>query len=202
MAYSDFKTLAQIEKTFGIKSRLVEMFASIAPLEPSEKLQADLLEARGFPIKSEKARSEWLVVPILKELRRRNDNFFTIYSGDSLNVDEARGLKGECDFIIARDTGSLEVSAPLLQIVEAKKNDMDIGLPQCAAQMLGSKIFNQQNDAPLDAIYGCVTTGDDWLFLKLEDELLVDTRKYYLGTLGELLGVFQHIIDLFRNKAA
>ncbi|MGH9838542.1 MAG: hypothetical protein ACREEM_07150 [Blastocatellia bacterium] len=133
-------------------------------------------------------------------LSDRNDNYLTIYSGDSLNVDEVRGLKGECDFILARDTGSFEVSYPILQIVEAKKNDIEVGIPQCAAQMLGAKIFNEQNGLNPDAVYGCVTTGDDWLFLKLEHELLIDTRKYYLGNLGELLGVFQDIIDSFRSK--
>ena len=201
MAYSDFKSLKQIENGLGLKSRLVELFGEIVSLAPGEKLQADLLEARTYPIKSEKARSEWLVVPILKELRRRNPGFLTIYSGDNLNVDEARGLKGECDFIIARDTGSLEVSAPILQIVEAKKNDFDIGIPQCAAQIIGAKMFNEQNGLPPDAVFGCVTTGDVWQFMKLEETLLLDTRKYYLGTLGELLGVFQHIIDHFKAQA-
>ena len=199
MAYSDF-TLTSLEKTFGLQNRLQPLFEAVTPLEPSEKLTDDLREARTLPIKSEKARSEWIVVPILKELRQRNHNFFTIYSGDNLNVDEARGLKGECDFILAQDTRSFEVSAPILQIVEAKKNDIEIGVPQCAAQMLGAKIFNEQKGVIWEMVYGCVTTGDDWLFLKLEQELFIDTRKYYLGNLGELLGVFQIIIDYFKGK--
>ena len=199
MAYSDF-TLTSLEKTFGLQNRLQSLFEAVTPLEPSEKLTDDLREARTLPIKSEKARSEWIVVPILKELRQRNHNFFTIYSGDNLNVDEARGLKGECDFILAQDTRSFEVSAPILQIVEAKKNDIEIGVPQCAAQMLGAKIFNEQKGVIWEMVYGCVTTGDDWLFLKLEQELFIDTRKYYLGNLGELLGVFQIIIDYFKGK--
>lgn len=199
MAYSDFRTLAEVEKSLGVKSRRARIFSNVSPQEPGENLQRALQLAQELPVKSEKAKSEMIVTPILLELRERNEKFFTIYSGDNLNVDEAKGLKGECDFIIARETGSLEVNSPILQVVEAKKNDMDIGIPQCAAQMIGAKIFNEQRGLPLSVLYGCVTTGDDWLFLKLEGELLIDTQKYYLGNLAELLGVFQEIIDYFKT---
>ncbi len=199
MAYSDFRTLAEVEKSLGVKSRRARIFSNVSPQEPGENLQRALQLAQELPVKSEKAKSEMIVTPILLELRERNEKFFTIYSGDNLNVDEAKGLKGECDFIIARETGSLEVTSPILQVVEAKKNDMDIGIPQCAAQMIGAKIFNEQRGLPLSVLYGCVTTGDDWLFLKLEGELLIDTQKYYLGNLAELLGVFQEIIDYFKS---
>ncbi len=199
MAYSDFRTLAEVEKSLGVKSRRARIFSNVSPQAPGENLQRALQLAQELPVKSEKAKSEMIVTPILLELRERNEKFFTIYSGDNLNVDEAKGLKGECDFIIARETGSLEVTSPILQVVEAKKNDMDIGIPQCAAQMIGAKIFNEQRGLPLSVLYGCVTTGDDWLFLKLEGELLIDTQKYYLGNLAELLGVFQEIIDYFKT---
>ena len=199
MAYSDFRTLAEVEKSLGVKSRRARIFSNVIPQEPSENLHRALQLAQELPVKSEKAKSEMIVTPILLELRERNEKFFTIYSGDNLNVDEEKGLKGECDFIIARETGSLEVTAPILQVVEAKKNDMDIGIPQCAAQMIGAKIFNEQRGLPLSVLSGCVTTGDDWLFLKLEGELLIDTQKYYLGNLAELLGVFQEIIDYFKS---
>lgn len=201
MAYGDFKTLAELEKNFGLKNRRVDLFLDCPPLAVSENLKRAMRIAHELPIRSEKAKSELIVMPILLELRERNDKFFTIYSGDNLNVDDARGLKGECDFILAKETNSVEVSCPLLQVVEAKKNDMDIGIPQCAAQMLGAQLFNEQNHAGSKVIYGCVTTGDDWLFMKLDTELQVDKRKYYLGNLEELLGVFQCVINYFKAEA-
>jgi hypothetical protein len=137
--YGDF-TLSDLESKFGIRNQRRRLFNAIVPVEPSEKLKAELLEIEEMPIRSEKAKSEWIVVPILKELRQRNDKFFTIYSGENLNSDEARGLKGECDFILARDTGSFDISFPILQIVEAKKNDLEVGVPQCAAQPLGARV--------------------------------------------------------------
>ena len=200
MAYSSFKTLKEIEVAFGVKNQRVSLFRDVVPCEMSEDLKKAILLAQELPIKSEKARSELIVTPILLEVRNLNHKVFTIYSGDNLNVDETRGLNGECDFIIAKDTGSFEVSYPIIQLVEAKKNDVEIGLPQCAAQMIGAKIWNDKNNASLSVMYGCVTTGDDWLFLKLTDDMLfIDVKKYYLGNIAELLGVFQQVIANFKG---
>lgn len=113
MAYGDF-TLSDLESRFGIANQRKRLFDAIDPVEPSGRLKAELLEIQEMPIRSEKAKSEWIVVSILKELRQRNDKFFTIYSGENLNSDEARGLKGECDFILAKDTGTLDISFPIL----------------------------------------------------------------------------------------
>ncbi len=201
MAYGDF-TLGDLENKFGIRNQRMRLFDAIDPVEPSGKLKAELLEIEEMPIRSEKAKSEWIVVPILKELRQRNEKFFTIYSGENLNSDEARGLKGECDFILAKDTGSFDISFPILQIVEAKKNDLEAGVPQCAAQLVGAKVFNEKKGLHLDRLYGCVTTGNDWLFMKLENDLVIDSRVYYLVEISQLLGIFQRIIGYYRNELA
>lgn len=108
-------------------------------------------------------------------------------------------LNGECDFILTKDVGSISINYPIMQIVEAKKNDMDIGLPQCAAQLIGAKRFNEKKGVRLDKLYGCVTTGDQWLFLCLANNLItVSPTSYYLNQLGEILGAFQEIIDYGR----
>ena len=119
-SYSHF-TLEAIEAQFGIKNRMMPLFNSIKEIPVSDFLQRLLNNVAKLPMKSEKARSEMVVFPILLELRDLQNNFFTIYSGDTLNVDAERGLRGECDFIIAKDTGSLNVNAPIFQVVEAKK---------------------------------------------------------------------------------
>lgn len=201
-SYSHF-TLEAIDTQFGIKNRRVSLFNSIKEIPVSDFLQNLLNIASELPMKSEKSRSEMIVYPILVESRNLNEKFFTIYSGDTLNVDAERGLRGECDFIIAKDTGSFNVNAPILQVVEAKRNDIEIGIPQCAAQMIASKIFNEKKGMDLDVIYGCVTTGDDWQFMKyIGNEILIDTRKYYLGDVGELLGVLNEIIDFYKSELA
>jgi hypothetical protein len=197
MAYTDF-TLETIEEKFGIKNREVRLFGALSSIEPSAKLKDDLEEANTFPLRTEKAKSELLVMPVLKELRRRNSRYFTIYSGEVLNADSVNGLNGECDFILAKDIGSYSINYPIIQLVEAKKNDIDLGIPQCAAQMVGAKVFNQKKGVETEKIYGCVTTGDEWLFMKLEKDIEIDTQTYYLNQLPEILGVFQHIIEYYK----
>jgi hypothetical protein len=198
MAYSDF-TLEMLEQNFGVQNRVERLFAPMPAIEPSAWLVQSLKIAQELPMRTEKAKSEWIVAPILSELRERNDKFFTIFSGDSLNADAEKGLNGECDFILAKEVRSFNINYPILQIVEAKKNDIDVGVPQCAAQLLGAKIFNEKKNAAVEKIYGCVTTGDDWLFLKLERDVFIDDQKYYLNDVGGLLAVFQFIIDDYKR---
>lgn len=199
MAYGDF-SFEDIEQKFGIKNKVKRLFDDFQPIMPSERLIEALEMANELPVRSEKAKSETIVFPVLIELRKLNNKFFTIYSGDNLNVDEARGLRGECDFILSKDIGSFSINYPILQIVEAKKNDLELGIPQCAAQLIGAKIFNERKGIFLDSIYGCVTTGNEWIFLKLETDILIDTRIYYLNEIEKVLAVFQHIIDHYKKN--
>jgi hypothetical protein len=48
---------------------------------------------------SEKARSEFIVAPVLLVARELSHDTVAIYSGQRLDVDASRGLQGECDFI-------------------------------------------------------------------------------------------------------
>ncbi len=198
MAYSNF-SLSDIETGFGISLKDAEIFSVLPPLEPSPKLLSALNLAQELGGQSEKFRSEAIVFPLMIELWERNDKFFTLYSGETLNADAEQGLKGECDFFFAKSTSKRIIGKPVMQLVEVKRDDIDAWLGQCAAQMLGAKIYNEKKGTPLETIYGCVTTGDDWLFLRLTGkEIFVDTRKYYLGQIGELLAAFQHILDYYK----
>jgi hypothetical protein len=197
MAYSDF-SLEDLEVKFGVKNRLQRLFGEVQPITPSTRLQESLQLATELPVRSEKAKSEAIVFPVLVELRNRNDKYFTIYSGDMLNADESRGLIGECDFILAKDINSYSINYPIFQVVEAKKHDIELGIPQCAAQLVGAQLFNEKKGIQLERIYGCVTTGDEWLFMKLEQDLVIDTHKYYIVEITTLLGILQEIIDFYR----
>lgn len=199
MAYTDF-TLDDLETKFGIKNQFDDLQFDSQPIEASEALKRDLRIAQNLPVVSEKAKSEWIVVPILKELLENNNNFFTVYSGDNLNADAASGLKGECDFILTKNVGTVNINYPIIQIVEAKRNDIELGIPQCAAQIVGARVFNQKKGVELEKIYGCITNGDNWLFIKLEgDTIYADRKKYSLTNLPELLGTFQAIIDYYKQ---
>lgn len=199
MSYSDF-TLKDIKLRFGIENQRSSFLKNPVGLEPGSYLKEALEKAKKLSVKSEKARSELLVMPILIDLMERNNDFFTIYSGETLIADKEKGLVGECDFLLGKNNQSFDISAPLFSIVEAKKNDIEAGIPQCGAQLIGARLFNKEvGNEPLEEIYGCVTTGEDWQFLKLQkDHLFIETRKFYLVELDLLLGCFQQIIDLYK----
>jgi len=199
MAYTNF-TLQDIRTKFNIKEVSVELFDNVEAIPISDWLKETLAMAQKIPMRSEKAKSELIVTPILLELRRRNDNFFTFFSGETLNVNSELGLSGECDFILTKDNARYGIDAPIISLVEAKKNDLELGVVQCAAQMIGAAQFNKNNNNPIDVIYGCVTTADVWNFMKLEgDELLIDENLYYFKEIEMVIGVFQKIIDYYKH---
>ncbi len=88
------------------------------------------------------------------------------------------------------------MQAPIVSLVEAKKSDIKSGLGQCIAQMLGAQRCNQIEGNEIATIYGCVTTGEDWQFLSLQDtSISVDNQRYYINELEKVLGIFQQIVD-------
>ena len=94
--------------------------------------------------------------------------------------------------LLGRSPDAPEVRSPLAAVVEAKKNDIESGLGQCVAQLIGARIFNEREGLPAEALHGCITTGEIWQFLRLEGpDVLVDTRRYFLVEVSEILGIFQ-----------
>ncbi len=201
MAYKDF-TLSDLREQFQVDNKIVKLFdaTKVVPIQPSDLLLQLLEEAESLSLKSEKARSEFIVTPVLFELRRITQRFFTIYSGDSLIVDKEKGLTGECDFILTKDTGTFDINYPIIQIVEAKKHDMELGVNQCAAQVYGAYLFNQKSGVELEKVYGCVTTGELWKFIVLEENIIkVDNVNYHKSQLDKILGIFQQIMDYYKS---
>lgn len=192
MAYSDF-TLEKIKQTFQITTiEESDIFANIPDLECSQLLKEVL--QYNLPIavasNSEKARSEMIISPILLDLRRQLNDQINLFSGVEFNVDTAQGLNGICDFIITRSPEKLIVTAPVIIIVEAKKENIPAGLGQCVAEMLAARIFNERAGNENLVIYGTVTTGSIWQFLKLEGQVIyIDLSEYYLKNVNKILGI-------------
>jgi hypothetical protein len=202
MAYSDF-SVKKVKKVFGLTEKPINLFNDLGEIEPSHWLKETLEISLKLALSSssEKARSEFIIAPILLEIEKRNQEYLSIFSGERLDVDEEKGLKGECDFILSKGPISSTMQAPIFSMVEAKKNDIKDGLGQCLAQMIGAKTFNQEDGNEIDIIFGCVTTGEDWQFLKLEgNDILMDIRRYYISELKNLLWIFQSIVDNYKPK--
>lgn len=196
--YSNFKyeDLEQLSLTLKFKS----LFENIDLVQPSEWLNQSFLLSVLAPLATEKAKSELIVVPLLNEMKLKNPKTFNFFSGYNFDVDKERGLKGHCDFLLSANYDSPVITSPIFAIVEAKRDDFDLGIPQCVAEMYAAKIFNERNKNPQKVIYGAVTIGYSWLFLKLEENIVFqDTKNYSTNNLPELLGVLQTIIDFYKK---
>ncbi len=80
------------------------------------------------------------------------------------------------------------VEAPAIIIVEAKKSDLKSGIGQCIAQMLAAQRFNQLKNQPTPTIYGSITSGTQWRFLKLEEQTVtIDLTDYPLPPIEQIL---------------
>lgn len=195
MAYTAF-SLNELEVKFGITFHKEKLFENIQPCSISTRLKEALEDATLFHLTSEKIKSEAVVFPIMAEIKRRNKDRITVFSGENLNADDSKGLVGECDFIISNRPELLEVETPIITLIEAKRDNLNLGIAQCSAQMIGSKVFNEKRNHAIDSIYGCVTNADDWQFLQLKNNVItLDTTKYYFNQIEVIIGIFQIIID-------
>jgi hypothetical protein len=196
MPYEDF-TFAKLSTKFGIEQESVVLFNpdTITALEPSAHLQQDLAEAKELPMYAEKAKSEAIIFPIIKELKRRNRHI-SIFSGYTFNVDSQNDLTGAPDFMISLKPNIVEPQRPIFCLVESKNKTPEEGFAQCAAEMYAARLFNQQMGDSIHIVYGAVTNAFDWVFLKLEgNTIYIDLDRYYLNQLPQILGVFQFIIE-------
>lgn len=200
MAYPDFKTLQSLKKEIGLSYQLQALFPrTIRGLQASEHLLFDLQEAKSYGLLSEKAKSEMLITPLLKEVRRKNSKYISFLSGVSMESPIEK-LNGICDYIFSYVPIALELTAPIFCVVEAKNRTVEEGFAQCAAEMYAAYLFNEQNNEPQNVIYGAVTNAYEWVFLKFENNLiLIDEERYTLQNLETLLGVFQFMIDSYQK---
>jgi hypothetical protein len=59
-----------------------------------------------------------------------------------------------------------------------------------------ARLLNERKNKPIDIIYGCVTTGYQWQFLKLESKIVQqDTPIYSLIELNAILGILQFMVE-------
>jgi hypothetical protein len=198
MAYSNF-TLAKLKRDYGLQQKDIFLFQGIdiKIVEASQRLKDDLQEAKEVPLMSEKAKSEYIIAPITRELKRNNP-FITIFSGYTFNIESDKELSGSPDFLISAKSGIVEPERPIFCLFESKNKEAAEGFAQCAAEMYAARLFNQENNEPYETIYGVVTNAYDWVFLKLEgNTIFIDKERYFLNELPKLLGILQFIVNQY-----
>ena len=193
MSYSEFNSIIKVKQAFGLTTVEGPRFLpQISPIAPTATL-TDFL-ANSLPVAvatgSEKARSEMIITPVLLEVRKFLQQNISLFSGEDFTVDYESGLDGICDYLISRSPEMLEIEAPAVAVVEAKKADLKTGIGQCVAEMVAMQKFNEAKGKPISVIYGGVSNGTQWRFLKLEEKIVsIDLNDYALPPVDEILGM-------------
>ncbi len=187
----------------GLETVIVDIFAgqTILPVAASSWLEETLRKGAKFSLNTEKAKSEFIIAPILNELHENNEEVFAVYSGFNFTVDAEKGLQGFCDFLLAKLPLNVVPKSPIIAVVEAKLNDvLTAAVPQCAAELYATRLWNEKRGQPSQTIYGVITTGNVWQFLRYKEgmRIEIDSQIYNLKDLSSLLGIWQHIINQFK----
>lgn len=198
MAYSNF-TLETVREAFQLETvQAIGIFSETSRVEPSVELTKAL--AKKVPlavaIGTEKAKSEMIVADILIELREHFEHHISLFSGIDFNVDTENDLTGVCDFLVSLSPNQYYLEAPVIILVEAKKDDLTTGLGQCVAEMVAAQRFNAEKGNDIPRVYGATTTGINWLFLKLEGKQLhIDMAAYMLERCDKILGILASMVS-------
>ncbi|NEP10101.1 MAG: hypothetical protein F6K14_07770 [Symploca sp. SIO2C1] len=192
MSYSKF-SFAQVVELFNLTvTEGAGLFENVPASEISNYLQETLNfnVPLALAVNSEKARSEFIIAPVMLELKKLTN--YALFSGVEFNVDESKGLNGYVDFLMSQDPEQIFVKAPVVVIIEAKRDDLAFGLGQCAATLVGAQQFNQDQNREDIELLGAVTTGTVWRFLKLTgNNLQIDLQEYSIREIDKILGILQ-----------
>ena len=199
MPYSQF-TLPKVIQDFNLN--LIEGISLLSlpenTLKPSSYLEEFISKnlQLAIALDTEKARSELIICPLLLAVKEALNNEISLFSGEEFNVEAETGLTGVCDFILSCSREQLFVKAPVAVLVEAKKQNLKAGLGQCIAEMVAAQKFNQQAKNSINTIYGIVTTGTFWRFLKLEgDTVTIDLTEYSLPPIEPIFNQLIYMVS-------
>jgi hypothetical protein len=197
MSYADF-TLQKIREELNLEIANANLYFNISDELSFSEDFIDFLKQGvqlASAIDNEKARSEFIVAPLLLRLKSFFENEISVFSGTELNIDRNKGLNGICDFLIAKSDKQYILTHPIIALVEAKNGNIYCGLGQCMAEMYAAQLYNQKYKIENQVIYGIVTTGSEWKFLQLQDNVItIDNNDYFISDLKRLFSILIYII--------
>ena len=199
MAFSDFKTISEVQEKFRIKYTSNDFF-SVEAQNPSEQFLQELEFSRQYidVFVSEGSRCEVVIFPILREVYKDYAENYGLWVKKSITYDET--LNGTPDYLIATrsELGMTVVGKPLIVLVEAKKNDFEQGWGQCLAELVAAQKINDNPDAP---VYGIVTDGTLWQFGRLVgDAFMQNKTNFTLDNLPVLFGAVNSVFKAAQER--
>ena len=202
MAFSDFKTIPEVQEKFRITYAENDFFAIEEPLIcPSEQFLKEFEFCRRYidVFASEAARCEAIIFPILKEIYKPYADDYALWIKKAMSYDEI--LNGTPDYFISTrsELGMLSVGTPLIILVEAKKNDFEQGWGQCLAELVAAQKINEDTDFP---VYGIVTDATLWQFGQLVGDAFTQNRtNFSLDNLPILFGAVDSVFKATKARA-
>ena len=196
MGYSKYKKLKEVVLKFHLGAKRVSLFDKVDNVEPSAWLKETLALATILPLTNEKAKAERIISPILSEIAKTFQDHISFFSGEEININTKENLAGECDFCFTLVPQSAYFESPVISLTEAKDEDIEHGIAQCAAQLYGAKLLNEREKKNIPVLYGCTTTGTDWQFMRFENDVFyIDTKIY--TNINEVLGMWHTIMHFY-----
>ena len=199
MAFSDFKTISEVQERFRITYSEND-FVEVEPSIPSAEFLRDFEFTREHinVFASEASRCETIIFPVLKESYKAYADRYALWIKKSIAYDDT--LNGTPDYFISTksELGKTVVGSPLILLVEAKKNDFEHGWGQCLAELVAAQKINDDVNFP---VYGIVTDGTLWQFGQLIGNTFTQNRTdFALTNLPILFGAVNSVFKATSNQ--
>ena len=193
MPFSDFKTIPDVQERFKIRHVENDFIETENTVGPSEQFLQEFEFNREYidVFASEGARCEAVIFPVLREVYKRYANYYALWIKKPITYDEI--LSGIPDYFISTrsELGKLVVGTPLIILVEAKKNDFEIGWGQCLAELVAAQKINADLEYP---VYGIVSDGTLWQIGHLIEETFTQNRtSFSVDNLPVLFGAIDSV---------
>jgi hypothetical protein len=193
MAFKDFKSIQQVQKTFHIKY-VEEDYIEYDDITPSQAFLDEFHFSRKHidVFSSEASRCENVIYPVLREVYKSYVAHYALWSHRALSYDDT--LTGIPDYLITSKSklGKTMPGKPIVVVVEAKQNNFTEGWGQCLAELVASQKLNQNEQIP---VHGVVTDGESWQFGKLIADVFTKNETILVvSDLRKIFGALSFII--------
>ncbi len=193
MPFSDFKAIPDVQERFQIRHVENDFIEVAHTIGPSEQFLQELEFSRQYIniFASEGSRCEAVIFPILREVYKGYAEHYALWIKKSITYDDV--LNGTPDYFISTrsELGKLVVGTPLIMLVEAKKNDFEVGWGQCLAELVAAQKINEDMEHP---VYGIVSDGTLWQIGHLVNETFTQNRtSFSVDNLPVLFGAIDSV---------
>lgn len=193
MAFTDFKSIQQVQEAFNIKYA-EDNYLEFDEIQPSPEFLSEFnFSRKNIDIfASQASRCENVIYPVLRDVFKQYVADYSLWSHTALSYDET--LTGIPDYLITSksELGKTMLGFPVVVVVEAKQNNFTEGWGQCAAELIAAQKLNKDESKP---VHGIVTDGEFWQFGKLVSDVFTKNEMAFsMSELQKIFGALSFII--------